>query len=80
MIQITTSDRRFHRRLRACRIAAGYDSIATFAKDLGFDEGTYRSLESGAGKMDMNDMVTVARLGGKSVHWLTTGRNDQPTD
>lgn len=63
------------RRLRAARIAAGFEDPAVFAKELSLRPGNYRRIEDGRDLADLETVVAVSDFTGKSVEFLVRGRS-----
>lgn len=62
--------REFGRRLRACRLAAGYVDAADFANHLAIDRNRYRSYERGEREPPFELLVRLAKELGKSLDFL----------
>lgn len=60
------------RRLRACRVAIGFDR-AHLADELMIDEAALQRIEHGQEEPDLETLSCAARLFGKSLHFLITG-------
>lgn len=73
----TRIGREFGRRLRACRIAAGFENAADFAHELGIEGPTYRRYERGEAEPPFEVLISMSRLTGKTIDFLITGRKDQ---
>ncbi len=65
--------RDFGRRLRAARIAAGYEDAADLARDLGIEEATYRKYERGGALPRVDVLECIVQTTGKSLDWLLLG-------
>lgn len=69
----------FGRRLRACRIAAGYAKAAHLAKDLHISEIRYRKYERGAAVPPLDVLARIKNLTGKDLDFLLLGElNGEP--
>lgn len=64
---------RLGRRIKAARILTGFDE-ADFAIELGIPLEHYRRIELGAAEPSLAVLVTIARLAGKSLDFMLTGR------
>lgn len=66
--------RQVGRRLRAARIACGYEQAENFAADLNVASKDYVLIEDGKREPDISLMEDVARLTGRSLDFLILGR------
>jgi len=66
----------FGRRLRAARIAAGYESAAAAASVIGLDEVRYRAYERGARVPALAALLAIQRTLGISLDWLLVGTGE----
>jgi transcriptional regulator with XRE-family HTH domain len=75
--------REFGARLKACRIAAGYESardfVKSFPESVGLEEPAYRRYERGEVLPDAYVLPLIAGKVHKSVDFLLTGRS-RPAD
>ena len=65
--------RAFGKRLRACRIAAGYNTADSFARELGIDGWRYRKYERGESMPPFDVLEDICRLTDKSADFLLFG-------
>lgn len=65
---------RFGRRIRAARIAAGYQDATVFATDIGVEGKDYAKVEESDRELDYDALRRAARLTNKSIDFLLTGR------
>lgn len=63
----------FGKRLRACRIAAGFDAADDFAEALNIKPATYRRYERGEVQPTFDVLIDIGRLSGKNLDFLITG-------
>lgn len=63
----------FGKRLRAVRIASGYESAAEFAKDLGIGPIRYGHYERGRNFPPIDILASISKLTGKSLDFLLLG-------
>ncbi len=68
----------FGKRLRSCRVAAGYNSAEHFAEALNVNAATYRRYERGEVQPTFDVMIDIARLVDKSIDFLITGAGPIP--
>lgn len=69
-------DRLMHQwgtRLRAVRIANGYETAVDFAAELGIDPPTYRKYERGDAMAPLATLEQIRRLTGKTLDFLLLG-------
>jgi len=66
----------FARRLRAARVAAGYDSARAFAKALGVHEMTYGRWERGEVDPPLVTLVHICQLAQTTPDFLLLNRKD----
>lgn len=64
-------------RLRAARIAAGFNTARDAAKANGWVEPTYRGHESGPRQVSRTAAIAYAKAFKVSLSWLLTGREDE---
>jgi len=67
-----------HDRLRAARIAAGYENAADAASALGVPYSTYAGHENGSRGLKPENLKLYARRYKVSVGWLLTGEGELP--
>ncbi len=67
----------FGKRLRACRIAAGYESAAAFSSDLGVQEERYRKYERGQSVPPLDVLQQACAMLDKSADFLLFGKSDR---
>lgn len=67
--------RDFGKRLRASRIAAGYESASDFARDLGIEAPAYRKYERGEAQPPIDALGRICDLTGKTADFLMFGRS-----
>jgi transcriptional regulator with XRE-family HTH domain len=65
--------RRFAKRLRAARIAAGYETMADFADRLGMEADRYRRYEAAQREPDLATLAQIAAATGASLDALVAG-------
>ncbi|MGB0713852.1 MAG: helix-turn-helix domain-containing protein [Gammaproteobacteria bacterium] len=65
----------FGRRLRAARIASGFQCEVAFAAVAGIKAGHLRKVERGEKCLAPEDVATVARLTGRSICFLVAGED-----
>jgi transcriptional regulator with XRE-family HTH domain len=65
------------KRMRASRIAAGYDEASMAAHDLGIEEQTYRKYERGESMPSPDKLEAISNLFDKSLDFLILGRSDR---
>ena len=63
----------FGNRLKASRIAAGYEDARAFAADVGVKDGTYRKYERGEAFPVISTLEICAKLTGKTLDFLILG-------
>lgn len=63
----------FGKRLRACRIAAGFNSAEHFAEALNMKPAAYRRYERGEVQPTFDVLIDIGRLVGKNLDFLITG-------
>jgi transcriptional regulator with XRE-family HTH domain len=61
------------RRLRSARASLGFD-VDAFAEELGLSPETYKRIEEGKVAPDLKTLVLAAKITGKSLDFLLTGR------
>lgn len=66
--------RLFGRRVRAARMACGYDQPGAFAAELNVPMKQYLAIEDGKRPPDVDFLEDVARLTGRSLDFLVMGR------
>ncbi len=66
--------RLFGRRLRAARIATGFDHAGDFAEALGIPQDRYDQIEGGEVDPSIHELRTIGMVTGKSIDFLVTGR------
>lgn len=71
-----TYQRAFGKRLRACRIAAGYTNHGDFALLIGLTPEGYRLYEVGARQPKFHVLAQISERLGKSLDFLVLGKND----
>lgn len=66
--------REFGKRLRACRVAAGFEDAEAFAETLGIESPRYRRYERGEAEPSYELLIDIARYVNKPIEFLLTGR------
>ena len=69
----------FAKRLKASRIAAGFETARDFARFVGLEESTYRMYERGDRSPAPGDLWTMADAVKQSIDFLIKGRVDAET-
>jgi len=64
----------FAGRLRETRVAAGYQTMAEFARELGVEHERYRSWETGRTEPSIYHLFMILALTKVSADYLVTGR------
>lgn len=72
--------RRFGKRLRASREAAGYETYADFANAAGLEKETYRTYEAGIRQPKFHALVKISEMLGKTLDFLILGKVDREAD
>ena len=72
--KVTPMAARFAKRLRASRIAAGFDSARAFAEAIDVNEFSYRNYELGTRFPALDILDTICNVLGKSADWLLFGK------
>jgi transcriptional regulator with XRE-family HTH domain len=67
---------KFGKRLRACRIAAGYEKGAEFARAIGSNDYRYRKYERGETMPPFDTLELISQLTKKSLDFLILGKPD----
>ncbi len=62
------------RRLSATRKAMGFPNIEDFAELLGCEVKELEKIEAGRAEPDLHLLESIARVTGKTIDWLATGR------
>jgi len=62
-------------RMKAARVAAGYETAAKFARELGKEEASYRQYERGEMHAPYQVFVKICRLTSVSLEFMLTGKN-----
>jgi len=69
--------REFGKRLRASRIAAGYDTAKAFAEKLNIEDGRYRQYERGGAMPPPDVLDLICQFTDKSSDFLLFGITDK---
>ena len=69
--------RNFGKRLRACRLAAGYEGYQDFAKAVGLESETYRTYETGSRQPKLHVLAKIAEKLDKSLDFLILGQTPE---
>lgn len=64
----------FGRRLRAARIATGFEVAEDFAHALGIDAARYAQFEAGEADPTITELRSIGMVTGRSIDFLVTGR------
>jgi transcriptional regulator with XRE-family HTH domain len=64
----------FARRLESARVAAGYETMRDFSKELGVSEATYRRWEAAETEPNIFHLQKISRLTGVSLDILISGQ------
>lgn len=65
-------------RLKASRIAAGFETSEEMAAELSLDAPTYRRYERGESVPQIDTLEDILRITGKSADWLLFGMRPRP--
>ena len=65
----------FARRLRASRVAAGFEDLSEFAKAIGIPPKRYGKFEDGKKMPEPDELELIARITQRTIEFLVTGRN-----
>lgn len=66
------------RRLAAARLAAGFETAADMARELGMVINTYRRYERGETVPPLDVLDNIRKLTSKPLDWLLVGVSEQP--
>lgn len=69
---------RFGKRLRACRIAAGFEQADMFADMLGIEAQRYRRYERGEAMPPTDVLLDMCEALDKTADFLLFGRTEKP--
>lgn len=68
----------FSRRLRASRVAIGFDTPEDFARVALIEERRYEKIEAGKQMPDPDELTVIARLTGRTLDFLIAGTPTPP--
>lgn len=64
----------FARRLRAARLAVGFDSVVEFAAAISISPKRYQKFEAGKAMPDPDELIAISRVTARSIDFLVTGK------
>jgi transcriptional regulator with XRE-family HTH domain len=64
----------FGRRVRAGRIATGFNSAEDFADAVGMGCDRYAAIENGTLMPDLAELALIASTTNRSIHYMVTGK------